>query len=103
MSQVLEYVQTVRNALVPAVQVPYDQIAWVVGLQIASVTKAEKYRRGDPYREIVRAMKPVYGATKLEKGVSGLEAYTLWYNMAVTALQKMKKAAAALTTVTPGK
>ncbi|MGB9774496.1 MAG: hypothetical protein ACPL4I_10825 [Bacteroidota bacterium] len=102
MSQVLEYVQTVRNALMPAVQVPYDQIAWVVGLQVAAVTKAEKFRRGDVYRDMARALSRQYRAVKEEKNLSGLEAYTQWYNMGVMAFKKMKKAAAALATATPG-
>jgi hypothetical protein len=102
MSQVLEYIQTVRNALMSTVQIPYDQVAWAVGLQAAAFLKLPKYRRGDPYREIVMSLSKQYRAVKEEKNLSGLQAYTEWYNMGVMALKKMKKAAAALATATPG-
>lgn len=97
MSQVLQLVEQVRHALAQTVQAPADQVAWVVGLQVASVTKAHKYARGNSYREITQSMSRVYRAQVEKNNVTDpLQKWTMWYNLNIKALKAMKAAAGQL-------
>jgi hypothetical protein len=94
MAQALEYAKQVmeQRAGLFGYTTP-DEVAWIYNTATNVVLKANKYRRGDIYRQLVQAASPVYRATK--KG-SGLDAYSQWYNIGPKALQAVRNALAVI-------
>jgi hypothetical protein len=95
MAQALEYAKQVmeQRAGLFGYTTP-DEVAWIYNTATNVVLKANKYRRGDIYRQLVQAASPVYRATKGDK--SGLDAYSHWYGIGPKALQAVRNALAVI-------
>lgn len=95
MSQILQMVEQVHGYLARVVTAPSDQVAWSVGLQVAAITKLDKYRNGDLYRNTTKANKGYYRAVVERDGITDpVQKWTTWYNINIKALKALKMAAA---------
>lgn len=92
---ILQLVEQVSAYLTRAVAPPSDQVAWSIGLQVAAVTKLDKYRNGDLYRQTTKSNKLYYRAVKERDNITDpVQAWQTWYNINIKALKALKMAAA---------
>jgi len=96
MSQILELKNAATQAAAAPMAINPEHVAWAVGLQVASITKIHKVARGDIYRKTVQSLSPVYRALKAKNGYTGLQAYTLWYQLGPESLKALQKALATM-------
>jgi len=98
MAQALEYAKQVmeQRAGLFGYATP-DEVAWMYNMATNAVLKANKYRRGDIYRQIAQAASPVYRATVGDR--KGLDAYSHWYGIGPKALQAVRNALAVIQAV----
>jgi len=92
MSQVLELKNMATQVVAAQATINPDHVAWVTMIIAGAIAKAHKVARGDVYRNTMRTLSPVYRAIKEKNNLSGLDAYTKWYELGPTALKALKKA-----------
>jgi hypothetical protein len=95
MAQALEYAKQVmeQRAGLFGYARP-EKVAWMYNTATNVILKADKFDRGDIYRQLVQAASPVYRATKGNR--SGLDAYSHWYGIGPKALQAVRTALAVI-------